>query len=41
MNFQEKYHNKNNRTKSDTGGYVEYTKALERIVLKELGNLAL
>ena len=24
---------------TDTGGQVEYTKALERMVLKELGNL--
>jgi hypothetical protein len=27
------------RTKTDTGGWVEYTKALERTTLKELGKL--
>ena len=27
------------RTKTDTGGLVENTKALERTMLKELGNL--
>ncbi len=27
------------RTLTDTGGQVEYTKALERMTLKELGNL--
>jgi hypothetical protein len=27
------------RTKTDTGGWVEYTKALERTILKELGKL--
>ena len=27
------------RTKTDTGGQVEYTKALERTILKELGKL--
>ena len=26
------------RTKTDTGGRVEYTKAIERTILKELGN---
>ena len=30
-----------NRTKTDTGGWVEYTKALERIILKELGKMTL
>ncbi len=29
------------RTKTDTGGQVEYTKALERTALKELGKIAL
>jgi hypothetical protein len=29
------------RTKTDTGGLVEYTKALERMMLKELGKLPL
>ena len=29
-----------NRTKTDTGGMVEYTKARERNLVKELGNLA-
>ena len=29
-----------NRTKTDTGGKVEYTKARERNLVKELGNLA-
>jgi hypothetical protein len=29
-----------NRTKTDTGGRVEYTKARERNLVKELGNLA-
>ena len=28
------------RTKTDTGGMVEYTKARERNLVKELGNLA-
>ena len=27
------------RTKTDTGGWVEYTKALERSTLKELGKM--
>ena len=27
------------RTKTDTGGLVEYTKALERTILKELGKM--
>jgi len=27
------------RTKSDTGGWVEYTKVIERMRLKELGKL--
>jgi hypothetical protein len=27
------------RTKTDTGGWVEYTKALEITILKELGKL--
>ena len=27
------------RTKTDTGGWVEYTKALERTTLKELGKM--
>ena len=31
--------NVNGRTKTDTGGWVEYTKALERTTLKELGKL--
>jgi hypothetical protein len=30
-----------NRTKTDTGGQVKQTKALERIVLKELGKMTL
>ena len=29
-----------NRTKTDTGRIVEYTKARERTLVKELGNLA-
>ena len=29
-----------NRTKTDTGGRVEYTKARESNLVKELGNLA-
>ena len=29
-----------NRTKTDTGGMVEYTKARESTLVKELGNLA-
>ena len=29
-----------NRTKTDTGRKVEYTKARERNLVKELGNLA-
>ena len=29
-----------NRTKTDTGGRVEYTKAIGRTILKELGKLA-
>jgi hypothetical protein len=29
------------RTKTNTGGQVEYTKVLEIIVLKELGKIAL
>ena len=29
-----------NRTKTDTGKQVEYTKALGRTVLKELGKIA-
>jgi hypothetical protein len=29
-----------NRTKTDTGGKVEYTKARERTLVKELGTLA-
>ena len=29
-----------NRTKTDTGGMVEYTKARERNLVKELGKLA-
>jgi len=28
-----------NRTKTDTGGQIEKIKALERIVLKELGKM--
>jgi hypothetical protein len=32
---------KENRTKTDTGRRVEYTKAIERMMLKELGKLAL
>jgi hypothetical protein len=28
------------RTKTDTGGLVEYTKARESTLVKELGNLA-
>ena len=31
---------KRNRTKTDTGGMVEYTKARERNLVKELGNIA-
>ena len=30
-----------NRTKTDTSRWVEYTKALEIIMLKELGKMAL
>ena len=30
-----------NRTKTDTGKWVEYTQAIERTVLKELGKIAL
>jgi len=30
-----------NRTKTDTGELVDYTKALELMMLKELGKLAL
>ena len=43
MNLQEnkKYFFNKYRTKTDTGGQVEYTKALERIILKELGKMAL
>jgi hypothetical protein len=29
-----------NRTKTDTGGREEYSKARERIIVKELGKLA-
>jgi len=29
------------RTKTDTGKWVEYTKAFERIILKELGKILL
>jgi hypothetical protein len=31
---------KYDRTKTDTGEQVEYTKALERTILKELGKIA-
>lgn len=30
-----------NRTKTDTSGWVEHTKALERTMLKELGKITL
>jgi len=33
------FYNYENRTKTATGEWVEYTKALERIILKELGKL--
>jgi len=39
LKSQEKAFKALNRTQSDTGKLVEYTKALERRVLKELGKM--
>lgn len=38
-NFKKKLINKNDRTKTDTGEWVEYTKVCEITILKELGKL--
>ena len=42
LSFSKKYiMKKKDRTQTDTGGQVEYTKARERSMKKELGKLAL
>lgn len=40
-NFKKKLINFYDRTKTDTGGWVEYTKVYEVTILKELGKLTL
>ena len=39
--FKKKLKKEKDRTKTDTGGWVEYTKVYEIIILKELGKLTL